>query len=59
VSVPAPDGVSVAVPLVDSLPLHDPLAVQLVAFVEDQVSIELAPTVMLVGLAVTVTVGFG
>jgi hypothetical protein len=53
------DGVSAAVPLVASLPLHDPLAVQLVALVEDQVSVELAPRIMLVGLAVSVTVGLG
>jgi hypothetical protein len=59
VAVPAVAGVSVAVPLVASLPLHAPLAVQEVEFVDDQVSVVLAPSVMLVGLAAMVTVGFG
>lgn len=57
VAVPAAVGVSVAVPLVDCEPLHDPLAVQAVAFVDDHVRVVLAPSIMLVGFAVRVTVG--
>jgi hypothetical protein len=52
-------GDSVAVPLVDWLPLQEPLAVQEVALVEDQVRVELLPTVMLAWLAEIATVGFG
>jgi hypothetical protein len=50
-------GVSAAVPLVGSAPLHAPLAVHEVAFVDDHVSVVLPPSVMLVGLAVIVTAG--
>jgi hypothetical protein len=44
-------------PLVDSLPLQPFEAVQDVAFVVDQVSIEVAPLVTVVGLALKVTAG--
>jgi hypothetical protein len=57
--VPDALGVSFAVPLVASLPLQLPLAVHAVAFVDDQVSVLLDPTVRLVGLALIVTVGTG
>ena len=59
VSVPAAVGVSVAVPLVGSVPLHAPLAVQAVALVEDQVSVALPPSVMVAGSTARVTVGAG
>ena len=39
--------------------VQPPVAVQLVALVELQVSVELPPLAMLVGLAVNVTVGGG
>jgi hypothetical protein len=45
------------VPLVVSVPVHPPLAVQEVALVLDQVNIELAPDAIVVGLAVSVAVG--
>jgi len=57
VAVPAALGVSFAVPLVGCEPVQPPLAAQVVAFVDDQVSVLLAPAVMLVGFAVSVTVG--
>lgn len=44
-------------PLVASLPDHPPEAVQLVALVEDQLSVELPPLETVAGLAVSVTVG--
>jgi hypothetical protein len=47
------------VPLVDCAPLQPPLAVQEVAFVLDQVSVEFPPEAMVVGLAVRLTVGAG
>jgi hypothetical protein len=47
------------VPEVPLLPVHEPLAVQDVAFVEDQVSVELPPEVIDVGEAEIVTVGAG
>jgi len=50
-------GVSVAVPLVASLPLHAPLAVHPVAFVEDQVSIALPPRVIVAGFTEIRAVG--
>ena len=50
-------GVSVAVPLVASVPLHAPLAVHDVALVEDQVTVAVCPTVILVGETLIVTVG--
>ena len=42
-------------PLVGSAPVQPPLAVQEVALVLDQVSVELAPNAMVFGLAVSVT----
>ncbi len=48
-----------AVPDVALEPLQAPLAVQLLAFVDDQVSVELAPLVTDVGLAAIDTVGAG
>ena len=47
------------VPLADSVPLQPFEAMQEVAFVDDQVSIEVAPLVTVVGLAVKVTAGAG
>ena len=47
------------VPLVARLPLQAPLAVQLVALVEDHVSVEEPPLATLAGAAVSVTVGSG
>ena len=44
-------------PLVASEPLHAPDAVQAVALVEDQVKVDEPPWAMLVGLAVSETVG--
>jgi hypothetical protein len=44
-------------PLVVFVPVQPPKAVQEVAFVEDQVSVELPPEVTDVGLAERVTVG--
>ena len=44
-------------PLVDSLPLHPPEALQLVALLEDQLSAEAEPLVTVAGLALRVTVG--
>jgi hypothetical protein len=46
-------------PLVASLPLQPPEAVQDVAFLDDQDSIELPPLAMVLGLALTLTVGAG
>jgi hypothetical protein len=51
------DGVSVALPLLACVPLHAPLAVHEVAFVDDHVSVALPPTLMVVGAIDTVTVG--
>ena len=48
-----------ALPLVALLPDQPPEAVQLVALVEDHVSVELLPVEMLVGLALSETVGTG
>jgi hypothetical protein len=48
-----------AVPDVALLPVQAPLAVQLVAFVDDQVSVLALPLVTLVGFAPIVTVGAG
>ena len=50
-------GLSACVPWVACAPLQAPLAVQEVAFVEDQVSVALCPTVMVVGATEIVTVG--
>jgi len=52
-------GHAAKVPLVGFAPLHPPEAVQAVALVEDQVTVELLPDVMLAGLAEIVTVGGG
>jgi hypothetical protein len=46
-----------AVPDVALLPVHAPLAVQLVAFVDDHVSVLALPLATPVGLALSVTVG--
>jgi hypothetical protein len=54
-----PEGVSVAVPLVVSVPLQAPLAVHEVAFVDDQVRVALEPRVMELEFSDKVTVGFG
>jgi hypothetical protein len=50
-------GVTLSVPLIASAPVQPPLAVQDVAFVLDQVRVELPPEEMVVGLADSVTVG--
>ena len=52
-------GVTPSVPLIASAPVQPPLAVQEVAFVLDQVRVELPPEEMVVGLADSVTVGAG
>jgi hypothetical protein len=44
-------------PLVDMLPDQPPEAVQLVAFVEDHVKVDVPPLATLVGLALSETVG--
>ena len=46
-------------PLVASLPLHPPEAVQAVAFVDVQDRVELLPLAMVLGLALKLTVGAG
>jgi hypothetical protein len=46
-------------PLVASLPLQPPEAVQELAFVDDQVSVDAAPLLTVVGFPVSVTVGVG
>ena len=48
-----------ALPLVGSLPDHPPEALQLVAFVEDQLSVEAEPLLTVPGLALRLTVGLG
>ncbi len=45
-------------PLVPRVPDHPPEAVQLVVFVEDQLSVADEPLLTLPGLAVRLTVGF-
>ena len=45
--------------MTDLLPLQPPLAVQLVALVDDQLSVELSPACMDSGFAVSVSVGSG
>ena len=52
-------GDATRVPLVAFVPLHPPEAVHEVALVEDQVTVELLPDVMLVGFDEIVTVGSG
>jgi hypothetical protein len=49
--------VTPSAPLIASAPVQPPLAVQEVAFVLDQVRVELPPEEMVVGLADSVTVG--
>ena len=46
-------------PLVASLPLQPPEAVQEVAFLDDQDSVELLPLATVLGLALKLTVGAG
>jgi hypothetical protein len=46
-------------PLVARLPDQPPVALQLVALVEDQLSVELPPLAIVLGLALSVTVGVG
>ena len=46
-------------PLVASLPLQPPEAVQEVAFLDDQDSAELLPLAIVLGLALKLTVGAG
>lgn len=55
----AVSGPVLADPAVARAPLQAPLAVQVVAFVDDQVSVELAPLTTEVGLALMKTVGAG
>jgi len=55
--VPAAPGVTDCVPLVASVPLQAPLAVHEVASVDDQVSVALLPSAMLVGLTEIMAVG--
>ncbi len=50
-------GFTARLPLVLSLPVHAPLAVQAVALVEDQISVALPPSVIEVGLTASVKVG--
>jgi hypothetical protein len=51
--------VTIIVPLVFRAPLQPLLAVQLVAFVDDQLSVALCPSVMVVGVTEMCTVGGG
>lgn len=53
-----PVGDTVRVPLTAFVPVQPPLAVHKIALVEDQVTVEVLPAVILVGLADNVTVGF-
>ena len=50
-------GDTASVPLVAFVPVQPPEAVHEVALVEDQVTVEMLPEVMLVGLAENATVG--
>jgi len=52
-----PVGDTVRVPLVAFVPVQPPLAVHARALVEDQVTVEILPGLMLVGLAENATVG--
>ena len=52
-------GDTARVPLVAFVPVQPPPAVHEVALVEDQVTVEILPEVMLVGLAENATVGGG
>jgi hypothetical protein len=53
-----PVGDTARVPLVAFVPVQPPLAVHEIALVEDQVTVEILPEMMLVGLADNATVGF-
>ena len=55
----APSGPVDSDPLTGLPPLQPPLAVQLVALVDDQVSVELSPAWTESGFAVSVSVGSG
>ncbi len=57
VLLPLVVGVIVCVPLADSDPDHAPLAVQVLAFMVDHVSVTAWPAVMVVGCTDTITVG--
>jgi hypothetical protein len=59
VSDPVAEGVTDSLPSVDSEPDQLPLAVQEVALVADQVSVELEPSVIDVGSKEMLTVGAG
>ena len=50
-------GDTASVPLAAFVPVQPPMATQWVALAEDQVTVEILPEVMLVGLAENVTVG--
>ncbi len=52
-------GVTASEPLVASLPLHEPLAVQAVALLLDQVRVAVEPAARVVGLTASDTVGGG
>ena len=52
-------GLTLCVPLVASVPVQPPPVVQEIAFVLDQVRVELLPEAIVIGLAVNVTVGAG
>ena len=57
--VVVPNAPVLALPLVGSLPDHPPEAVQPVAFVDDQLSVEAEPLLTVPGLALRLTVGLG
>lgn len=57
--MPVAVGVTVWLPLVASVPLHSPEAVQLVAFVEDQVSVAVLPTTIELAETLKLAVGAG
>jgi hypothetical protein len=50
-------GVTARVPLVARVPVQPPEALQAVAFLADQLRVELPPKLMVFGVAVNVTVG--
>jgi hypothetical protein len=52
-----PVGDTARVPLVAFVPVQPPLAVHEIALVEDQVTVEVLPEIMLVGFADNATVG--
>ncbi len=57
VRVPGVVGVTLCEPAVGRSPLQTPVAVQAVAFVDDQLTMAVCPVAMLAGLIVMVTVG--